>query len=124
MISVPPPAAYGTINRIGLNGYCCAHALETATAARTATARERPFAIAPQTAFGRFVTSLLVLIGYSVIAVPTGIYTAELASSLRGPSQEAGRPDRRGCPQCGLEGHDMVALFCRSCGHALPAPMG
>jgi len=80
--------------------------------------------IVPQTAFGRFVTSLLVLIGYSVIAVPTGIYTAELASSLRGPSQEAGRPDRRGCPQCGLEGHDTAALFCRSCGHALPAPMG
>ena len=82
------------------------------------------FGIVPQTAFGRFVTSLLVLIGYSVIAVPTGIYTAELASSLREASKETGHPDRRGCPHCGLEGHDPAALFCRSCGNALPTPMG
>ncbi|KFA24311.1 ion transporter [Xanthomonas vasicola] len=39
--------------------------------------------LVPQTTLGHFVTSALILIGYSVIAVPTGIYTAELASSLR-----------------------------------------
>ena len=80
--------------------------------------------IVPQTAAGRFITSVLVLIGYSVIAVPTGIYTAELASSLREVSRETGHPDRRGCPQCGLEGHDPEARFCRCCGHALPIPLG
>ncbi|ALN83115.1 ion transporter [Lysobacter antibioticus] len=80
--------------------------------------------IAPTTTLGRFVTSILILIGYSVIAVPTGIYTAELASSLREASHERTHLDRRGCPQCGLEGHDPDALFCRHCAHALPAPMG
>ena len=80
--------------------------------------------IAPQTGLGRFIASVLILIGYSVIAVPTGIYTAELASSLREAANEPGHLDRRGCPQCGLEGHDPDAKFCRCCGHALPAPMG
>ncbi|KGM54786.1 ion transporter [Lysobacter daejeonensis GH1-9] len=80
--------------------------------------------IAPQTGLGRFIASVLILIGYSVIAVPTGIYTAELASSLREASHETGHLDRRGCPECGLEGHDPTAHYCRCCGHPLPAPMG
>ncbi len=80
--------------------------------------------IVPQTAFGRFTTSVLVLIGYGVIAVPTGIYTAELAGGLRELSHGAGPTDRRGCPHCALEGHDPAAMFCRRCGHALPVPMG
>lgn len=80
--------------------------------------------IAPTSTLGRFVTSILILIGYSVIAVPTGIYTAELASSLREASHERTHLDRRGCAQCALEGHDPDALFCRHCGHPLPAPMG
>ena len=79
--------------------------------------------IAPQTTLGRFITSLLILIGYSIIAVPTGIYTAELASSLREAS-DAQRFDRRGCPECGLEGHDPAAHFCRHCSQRLPVPMG
>ncbi len=80
--------------------------------------------IAPQTTAGRFITSVLILIGYSIIAVPTGIYSAELVSSLREASHERGHLDRRGCPECGLEGHDPDARFCRNCGHDLPAPMG
>ena len=80
--------------------------------------------IAPQTTLGRFITSLLILIGYSIIAVPTGIYTAELASSLREASHEAGHLDRRGCKGCGLEGHDPAAHFCRHCGTALPSYTG
>lgn len=74
--------------------------------------------IAPSTTLGRFVTSILILIGYSIIAVPTGIYTAELATSLR----EASEPpplDRRECRQCGLERHDPRARHCRDCGQAL-----
>lgn len=80
--------------------------------------------IAPQTTLGRAVTSILILIGYSIIAVPTGIYTAELVTGLREASREPGHLDRRDCPQCGLEGHDPEALHCRQCGSRLPAPMG
>lgn len=79
--------------------------------------------IAPQTTLGRLVTSLLILIGYSIIAVPTGIYTAELVSSLRETEAERSHLDQRGCPDCGLEGHDPEAQHCRHCGHALPPPM-
>lgn len=80
--------------------------------------------IAPVTPLGRFIASVLILIGYSVIAVPTGIYTAELASSLRESGHDHPYRDRRGCPQCGLEGHDPDALFCRNCARQLPTPMG
>ena len=80
--------------------------------------------IAPATTLGRFVTSILILIGYSVIAVPTGIYTAELASSLRQADPKTRVVDNRGWPECGLEGHDPEACFCRGCGHRLPPPMG
>ena len=70
--------------------------------------------IAPGTPFGRFVTSVLVMIGYSIIAVPTGIYTAELARSLQ--------PRRRHvrCTECGLPDHEADAWHCRKCGRALP----
>lgn len=70
--------------------------------------------IAPATPLGRFVTSVLILIGYSVIAVPTGIYTAELANTLRGSRMQAR------CPQCGLPDHESDAWHCRKCGHVLP----
>ena len=70
--------------------------------------------IAPGTAFGRLVTSVLIVIGYSIIAVPTGIYTAELARSMR--------PKRRSvrCAQCGLIDHEADAWHCRQCGQCLP----
>lgn len=72
--------------------------------------------IAPATPLGRFVTSILILIGYSVIAVPTGIYTAELASTIRGQRRTAR------CGQCGLIDHESDAWHCRKCGHCLPSP--
>ena len=80
--------------------------------------------ITPATTLGRFIASALILIGYSIIAVPTGIYTAELASSLRQADPKTRILDNRGCPECGLEGHDPEACFCRGCGHALPPAMG
>lgn len=70
--------------------------------------------LVPVTALGQFVTSLLVLIGYSIIAVPTGIYTAELARSMR-PSRRHVR-----CRECGLPEHEADAWHCRQCGRALP----
>lgn len=69
--------------------------------------------IAPGTPLGRFVTSVLILIGYGIIAVPTGIYTAELAQGLR---EE--RNNKR-CPACQLLGHESDAKRCRHCGAVL-----
>lgn len=66
--------------------------------------------IAPVTPVGRLVTSVLVLIGYGVIAVPTGIYTAELMNTLRAST------DHRECRRCGLLGHLGDARYCRRCG--------
>ncbi|MBE0496195.1 MAG: ion transporter [Campylobacterales bacterium] len=67
--------------------------------------------LAPVTFSGRLVASVLILIGYGIIAVPTGIYTAELASSLRE------KKDGRACSQCGQTQHRMGANFCFHCGY-------
>lgn len=72
--------------------------------------------ISPGTPAGRFLTSMLIIIGYSIIVVPTGIYTAELARTIRG---QARRVQVR-CLQCSLGEHDDDAWFCRKCGEALP----
>ena len=69
--------------------------------------------ITPITPLGRFVASTLILIGYGIIAVPTGIYTAELAMGLRERRHDA-------CPGCKLAEHDTDADYCRRCGTALP----
>jgi voltage-gated potassium channel len=70
--------------------------------------------IAPATSFGRFVTSVLIVIGYSIIAVPTGIYTAELARTMM-PKRRQTR-----CAECGLIDHEADAWHCRRCGRGLP----
>lgn len=75
--------------------------------------------IAPGTPAGRLVTSVLILIGYSIIAVPTGIYTAELARTMR----ERDRMTVR-CSECGLPDHEIDAWHCRKCGRALPDRSG
>ena len=69
--------------------------------------------IAPATGFGRLITSILILIGYSVIAVPTGIFTAELANTLRPPRQKSD------CKGCGFSDHEADAAHCRKCGTPL-----
>ncbi|MDO5506556.1 MAG: ion transporter [Pseudoxanthomonas suwonensis] len=71
--------------------------------------------IVPGTAVGRFVASALIIIGYSIIAVPTGIYTAELARGMLASRRKAVR-----CQECGLPEHESDAWHCRQCGHALP----
>jgi voltage-gated potassium channel len=70
--------------------------------------------ITPHTALGKMFTSLIILVGYSIIVVPTGIFTAELASGIRST-----RESRR-CESCGLAGHEADARFCRHCGEKLP----
>jgi voltage-gated potassium channel len=70
--------------------------------------------LSPVTPLGRLVASLVMLIGYAIIAVPTGIVTTEmaLASRSRGHHSET-------CPICGREGHDADARFCKYCGGRL-----
>jgi voltage-gated potassium channel len=72
--------------------------------------------ISPQTALGQFLAASLMIMGYGIIAVPTGIVTVELAEAAR---LEA---STRVCPECTGEGHDRDALFCKYCGHDLPSP--
>jgi voltage-gated potassium channel len=65
--------------------------------------------IAPRTPLGQFLASLLMILGYGIIAVPTGIVTVELANAGRAVSRQA-------CPSCGAEGHDIDARHCKYCG--------
>ena len=70
--------------------------------------------ITPQTGLGRFFASLLMLIGYGVLAVPTGIFSAELLTLVRE------RPvTTQACPACSSYGHDNDARHCKYCGAAL-----
>ncbi|HEY8586930.1 MAG TPA: ion transporter [Rhodanobacter sp.] len=71
--------------------------------------------ITPKTVLGQMMTSLIMLTGYSIIAVPTGIFTAELASSMLAPKSQLR------CAQCGQDDHDTAARFCKACGAPLPA---
>jgi len=67
--------------------------------------------IAPQTNVGQAVAAFLMITGYAILAVPTGIVTAEWAmqNSQRIISTQS-------CPQCSSEGHDADAKFCKHCG--------
>ena len=78
----------------------------------------------PHTPLGRLLTSVLILIGYSILAVPTGIYTAELANDILRRQRDDSRPDHRGCTICGSEEHVYKARYCNQCGHELPAHIG
>lgn len=66
--------------------------------------------ITPQTVLGQVIASAAMLTGYSIIAVPTGILTAELTTEI-----QRDRNQRR-CAVCNLIGHDNDARFCRKCG--------
>jgi voltage-gated potassium channel len=67
--------------------------------------------IAPASAIGKTLASLLMISGYVIIAVPTGIVTAELARN--------NNLSNNACPSCGEEGHEIEADFCKYCGSNL-----
>ncbi len=72
--------------------------------------------IAPKTDLGRAIASVMMLLGWGVLAVPTGIVTAEMTAHRQG------RPaTTRSCHECLSEGHLPEARFCRDCGAKLPA---
>ena len=70
--------------------------------------------IAPQSPLGQIVASTIMILGYAIIAVPTGIYSAELFKS-----HQAEKITNDACPDCGSIGHDFDADFCKYCGHSL-----
>ncbi|MBE0536886.1 MAG: ion transporter [Phycisphaerae bacterium] len=70
--------------------------------------------ISPQTPFGQFLASLVMILGYAIIAVPTGIVTVELARS-----DKKTPPTSRACRHCGRRAHDADAAFCKYCGGRL-----
>lgn len=70
--------------------------------------------ISPQTNLGQVVASLVMVLGYGIIAVPTGIVTVGMgqAFSKKTVSTQA-------CPECGADGHDSDAVHCKFCGSKL-----
>lgn len=70
--------------------------------------------ISPRTGLGQMLASLLMILGYGIIAVPTGIVTVEIARA----SDE--RYEMRVCPGCDATGHDSNAIHCKYCGAKLP----
>ncbi len=69
--------------------------------------------LTPQTTLGRGLAALLMITGYGIIAVPTGIVTAELTDIGRG------RISTQACPSCTREGHAADAAYCKHCGEKL-----
>jgi len=68
--------------------------------------------IAPQTPVGKSLAAIVMIIGYAIIAVPTGIVTAELTKGDRSTTT-------RSCPNCSAESHQDAARHCYRCGHSL-----
>jgi voltage-gated potassium channel len=69
--------------------------------------------ITPMTTLGKFIASFVMIMGYGIIAVPTGIVTFEIASSIRAARE------KRVCNHCGHGDHDADATYCKSCGKKL-----
>jgi voltage-gated potassium channel len=72
--------------------------------------------ITPKTELGRLIASVMMLIGWGTLAVPTGIVTAEMTAR----HHVAPPLGARSCAACGASGHSPQARFCQMCGKALP----
>ncbi|WP_066802408.1 ion transporter [Moraxella oblonga] len=69
--------------------------------------------MSPKTPIGQAIASMVMITGYAIIAVPTGIFTAELTRTMRPQLHPVS------CPNCGKFGHASNAKFCDRCGHEL-----
>jgi voltage-gated potassium channel len=79
--------------------------------------------ITPHTHLGKTIASFMMLLGWGILAVPTGIVTAEMTlrrGDRRIGPMRAALPSRT-CPQCGSGGHEATSRYCKDCGTALPA---
>ncbi len=72
--------------------------------------------ITPTTVLGQMIASIIMLLGYSIIAIPTGIVGAEI---YKGVAKESENDPNRLCASCGAEGHRLDADYCRKCGEKL-----
>ena len=70
--------------------------------------------ISPQTNLGQTLAAVVMILGYAIIAVPTGIVTVSLAQAA---SSE--QVSTQACPECSAEGHDYDAAHCKFCGSKL-----
>ena len=68
--------------------------------------------VTPVTVAGKVMASIIMLTGFAIIAVPTGIVSAEIREEMR-------RGRRRRCPECGWDDHDPRARFCHQCSRQL-----
>jgi voltage-gated potassium channel len=73
--------------------------------------------IAPQTPFGQFLAAIIMILGYAVIAVPTGIVSGEIVSA--GIASENHHLSTQTCSHCMKEGHENDADYCKFCGEQL-----
>jgi voltage-gated potassium channel len=71
--------------------------------------------VTPRTDLGKFIASAMMLIGWGILAVPTGIVTAEMTVQ-----RFVRQPTTRTCHECLSEGHEPEANFCKDCGARLP----
>jgi len=69
--------------------------------------------IAPQTLLGKVLASAIMILGYGIIAVPTGIVSVEMSTAMRRPLST------QVCPSCASEEHEKGAKFCKDCGARL-----
>jgi len=69
--------------------------------------------ISPKTPAGQTLAAVVMIIGYGIIAVPTGIVTVEIAQAVRKPVST------QACPDCASQGHDADAIHCKYCGTKL-----
>lgn len=74
--------------------------------------------ISPTTGLGQFIASLMMIIGYAIIAVPTGIVTSEMVSGRKEP-EETEDVLAESCMFCMKEGHEADAIHCKYCGEQL-----
>lgn len=68
--------------------------------------------ITPQTGLGQFLASIIMILGYGIIAVPTGIVTSEFVKNEK-------KTNTQSCINCGLNDHDNDANFCKHCSYKL-----
>ncbi len=80
--------------------------------------------ITPQTPFGQFITSIMILIGYGIIAVPTGIFGAQLIQANIQKRADLIASKGEACVRCGEQEHLEKARFCHRCGERLQATDG
>ena len=75
--------------------------------------------IAPQSIAGQFVASLIMILGYAIIAIPTGIITSEMTKANTRGNDDTPLISTQSCPHCAAEGHRPNAKYCYRCGGLL-----